>query len=63
MKSERERQVPYDITYMLNLKYDTNQHTYKIKIDTTDIKNTLVVAKVEEGRSRSLGLADANYYV
>ena len=23
-KSERERQVPYDITYMWNLKYDTN---------------------------------------
>ena len=55
--------MSYDITYMLNLKYDTNQHTYKIKIDTTDIKNTLVVAKVEEGKIRSLGLADANYYV
>ena len=23
-KSERERQVPYNITYMWNLKYDTN---------------------------------------
>ena len=23
-KSERERQIPYDITYMWNLKYDTN---------------------------------------
>ena len=22
-KSERERQIPYDITYMWNLKYDT----------------------------------------
>ena len=30
-KSERERQIPYDITYMWNLKYDTNQH-----IDETD---------------------------
>ena len=25
-KSERERQIPYDITYMWNLKYDTNEH-------------------------------------
>ena len=23
-KSDRERQIPYDITYMWNLKYDTN---------------------------------------
>ena len=24
-KSERERQIPYDITYMWNLKYDINE--------------------------------------
>ena len=24
-KSERERQIPYDITYIWNLKYDTNE--------------------------------------
>ena len=24
-KSERERQIPCDITYMWNLKYDTNE--------------------------------------
>ena len=23
IESERERQIPYDITYMYNLKYDT----------------------------------------
>ena len=28
-KSERERQVPYDITYTWNLKYDTNEPIYK----------------------------------
>ena len=27
-KSERERQIPYDITYMWNLNYDTNEHIY-----------------------------------
>ena len=25
MKSERETQIPYDITYMLNLIYGTNE--------------------------------------
>ena len=29
MKSDRERQAPYDITYMWNLKYDTNELIYK----------------------------------
>jgi len=34
-KSERERQIliPYDITYMWNLKSDTNKLTYKKKTD------------------------------
>ena len=28
-KSERERQIPYDFTYMWNLKYDTNESIYE----------------------------------
>ena len=28
-KSERERQRPYGISYMCNLKCDTNEHIYK----------------------------------
>ena len=28
-KSETERQIPYDITYMWNLKYDTNELIYR----------------------------------
>ena len=27
--SQSERQIPYDITYMWNLKYDTNEHIYE----------------------------------
>ena len=27
-------QIPYDITYMWNLKYDTNQHIYGTKTDS-----------------------------
>ena len=32
-KSERERQTPYGITYMWNLKYGTNEPTYRTEID------------------------------
>ena len=28
-----QRQIPYDITYMWNLKYDTNELTDKTEID------------------------------
>ena len=28
-KSDRERQIPYDITYMWNIKYDANELVYK----------------------------------
>ena len=31
-KSERERQILYDITYMWNLKYDTNELMYISKV-------------------------------
>ena len=33
-KSERERQIPYDITYMWRLKYDTNEHIFETKTDS-----------------------------
>ena len=31
VKSERERQISYDNTYMWNLKYCTDEHIYKTK--------------------------------
>ena len=33
-KSEREGCTLYDINYMWNLKYDTNEPTYEIKADS-----------------------------
>ena len=44
-KSDRERQLPYDITYMWNLKYDMNLST---KQKQTHKENRLVVAKRED---------------
>ena len=29
-----ERQIPYDITYTWNLKYDTKEHLYKTGTDS-----------------------------
>ena len=33
-KSETERQIPYDITDLSNLKYDTKQRIYKTETDS-----------------------------
>ena len=32
--SQREKQIPYDITCRWNLKYDTNELIYKREIDS-----------------------------
>ena len=48
MKSERERQIPYDITYIWNLKYGTNDPISKQK-QITDMKSRLVSAR-RDGR-------------
>ena len=47
-KSDRERQIPYDITYMWNLKYDTNELIYKTETDWQTQK-TPMVTKGERG--------------
>ena len=61
-KSEREWQVPYDITHMWNLRLDTNELIYEAN-RLTDIEHRLVVAKgVGEGWTGSWGLAEASYY-
>ena len=33
-KSEREKQIPYDIIYMWNLKYDTKEPIYETETDS-----------------------------
>ena len=54
-KSERERQVPYDITYMWNLKYDPNELIYETESQTERTDVWLPRAGVGEGRTGSLG--------
>jgi len=43
--AERERQIPYDLTYMWNVKYDK----MNISMKQTDIDNRFVTAKGGEG--------------
>ena len=66
-KTQRERQIPNDITYMWNLKYGTNaQMNLSTKQILPDIENRLTVTKGEKGGKEwagSLGLVDANYYI
>ena len=35
----RERQIPYDVTYMWDLKYDTNELIWQNRTRLTDIEN------------------------
>ena len=60
VKSERERQIPYDIAYIWNLYMAQTNLRNKLM----DMENRLVVAK-EEGEAKgwtgSLGLIDAHY--
>ena len=63
-KSDRERQIPDNITFMWNLKYDTNELIYETETDL-QTENRLVVAKGEWVGERRTGiseLADVNYY-
>ena len=45
-KSETERWISYDITYMWNLKNNTNELIYKTETDS-DMENKLMVTKQE----------------
>ena len=47
-KSERERQLSY-ITYMWNLKYDTNKPIYKTETDSQTKKTNLRLPKETMG--------------
>jgi len=60
-KSERERQISYDTTYIWNLIYGTNELSTEKKL--MELENRLVVAKGEGEGVRwtgNLELIDAN---
>ena len=65
-KPDRERQIPYDMTYMWNLIYGINEPIYEEKRTHRHREKTCGCqggGGEGEGWSGSLGLADANYYI
>ena len=65
-KSERERQIPYDITYIWNLKYDTNEPIYETETDSQTKRTDWWLPRgrgLGEGCSGRLGLADVSFYI
>ena len=58
MKSQKERQISYGLTYMWNLKNDTNELIYETETDS-DIENKFMVTKRErEWRRDKWGVWD-----
>ena len=63
-KSERDIQISYDIPYMWNLKYDTNEPETETDSQTQKTYLWLLTGRGdEEGGMGSLGLVSANYYM
>ena len=63
--SQKEKDIPYDITYTWNLIYGTNETSFHKK-KLMDLENRLVVAKWEEegvGWTGSLGLINVKYCI
>ena len=51
-KSERDRQIWYDIIYMWNLKYDANEPIQKTETDSQTSKMNLRLPKGKHGGGR-----------
>ena len=54
VKSDRERQKSHDITYMWNLRKDTNELIYKTETDSQTQKTNLLLPKGK--RENKLGI-------
>ena len=58
--------MPYDITYMWNLNYDTNEPIYETETKSGTQRTDWWLPRgrrLGEGWSGSLGLAEATYYI
>ena len=66
--SQKERQIPCDITYMSNLKYGTNDPIYKTETDDRHGEQTCgcqwaAVGEWGVGWNGNLGLINTNDYI
>ena len=61
-KSGKERQIPYDLVYIWNLKYDTDKQ-YLGNTDRFGEQTFAMQEEAGQGRIRSLWLAEAKYHI
>ena len=54
-QSERERQILYDIIYMWNLKYDTNEPIYETETDSQTKRTDLWLLRERRGEGHGEG--------
>ena len=57
-KSDRERQISYDVTYMWNLKKWYKWAYLQSRIRLTGLENKLMVTKGESWEGDKLGVSD-----
>ena len=65
-QTESEKHIPYDITYMWNPKYGTNEPIYKTETDSQTWRTDLWLPREGGGSGMmnwEFGLVDANYYI
>ena len=64
-KAERKRQIPYDITYLWNLKHGTDDPIYQTETDCGQWEQTHGSQREGKGVgwTGSLGFLDANSYI
>ena len=56
-KRDGERQISFEITYMWNLKFETNEFTYKTEIDILRQQTNLWLPKEKRERDK-FGIGD-----
>ena len=57
-KSKTERQIPYNITYMWNIKYDTNKCIYKTEANSQTQRTDLWLSRGKGVGREGLGVWD-----
>ena len=66
LSQARKRQIPYDITYMWNLKYGKNEPIYKTETDSQTWRTDWWLPRVRRegsGMDEESGFVDINYYL
>ena len=61
MKSERERQIPYNITYRWNIKYGTRELIYETETDSQTQRKDFWLSRGRDGRGMDWEFGTSRY--